>query len=134
MRKRDDMTFPHKEYVRRMGDLRKRMQQRLLDAVIISGKERANKLLFACLDHRLAALAIKLPITRITNRCTASKINTYAKRIGAAETSFFTSAPAAIAAKKTNANTKPSVSAPCILAVFWGNKEAGIMARKVIKT
>jgi len=36
MRKRDDMTFPMAEYERRIGELRQRMQERLLDAVIIS--------------------------------------------------------------------------------------------------
>ncbi|MDP7142819.1 MAG: ectoine hydrolase [Alphaproteobacteria bacterium] len=36
MRKRDDMTFPMAEYERRLGELRQRMQERLLDAVIIS--------------------------------------------------------------------------------------------------
>ncbi len=39
MIERDDMTFPFSEYQRRIGDLRKRMQERLLDAVIISDAE-----------------------------------------------------------------------------------------------
>ncbi|MCB1704868.1 MAG: ectoine hydrolase [Halioglobus sp.] len=39
MLERDDMTFPFTEYQRRIGDLRKRMQERLLDAVIISDAE-----------------------------------------------------------------------------------------------
>ncbi|PHZ85212.1 ectoine hydrolase [Paremcibacter congregatus] len=36
MNKRDDMTFPFEEYERRLGDLRHRMQERHLDAVIIT--------------------------------------------------------------------------------------------------
>ncbi len=36
---RDDMTFPHEEYVRRIDELRKRMAERLMDAVIISDPE-----------------------------------------------------------------------------------------------
>ncbi len=36
---RDDMTFPPSEYERRLAELRQRMQQRLLDAVIISDPE-----------------------------------------------------------------------------------------------
>ena len=39
MRHRDDMTFPPEEYQRRLGDLRSRMEARLLDAVIISDPE-----------------------------------------------------------------------------------------------
>jgi Xaa-Pro dipeptidase len=39
MRHRDDMTFPAEEYERRMRELRERMAQRLLDAVIISDPE-----------------------------------------------------------------------------------------------
>lgn len=39
MRKRDDMTFPPEEYERRLSELRQRMQERLLDAVIISDPE-----------------------------------------------------------------------------------------------
>lgn len=39
MRERDDMTFPFAEYQRRIGDLRMRMAERLLDAVIISDAE-----------------------------------------------------------------------------------------------
>jgi len=36
MKRRDDMTFPPEEYERRLNDLRTRMQQRLLDAVVIT--------------------------------------------------------------------------------------------------
>ncbi len=39
MHERDDMTFPFAEYQRRINDLRKRMAERLLDAVIISDAE-----------------------------------------------------------------------------------------------
>jgi len=39
MKQRDDMTFPFEEYVRRLEGLRARMQERLLDAVIISDPE-----------------------------------------------------------------------------------------------
>lgn len=39
MRERDDMTFPFAEYERRLGELRDRMERRLLDAVIISDPE-----------------------------------------------------------------------------------------------
>jgi Xaa-Pro dipeptidase len=39
MRERDDMTFPFAEYQRRIGELRQRMSQRLLDAVIITDPE-----------------------------------------------------------------------------------------------
>jgi len=39
MRVRDDMTFPSDEYERRIADLRHRMQQRLLDAVVITDPE-----------------------------------------------------------------------------------------------
>jgi Xaa-Pro dipeptidase len=39
MRERDDMTFPFSEYERRLGELRLRMKERLLDAVIISDAE-----------------------------------------------------------------------------------------------
>jgi len=36
MKARDDMTFPFEEYERRIGELRERMQKRLLDAVVIT--------------------------------------------------------------------------------------------------
>ena len=36
---RDDMTFPHAEYVRRIEELRQRIQERHLDAVVISDPE-----------------------------------------------------------------------------------------------
>jgi len=39
MRKRDDMTFPFEEYERRLSELRHRMSERLLDAVVISDPE-----------------------------------------------------------------------------------------------
>ena len=39
MRQRDDMTFPHEEYVRRLEGLRERMRERRLDAVVISDPE-----------------------------------------------------------------------------------------------
>lgn len=39
MFERDDMTFPFSEYERRINDLRKRMEERRLDAVIISDAE-----------------------------------------------------------------------------------------------
>ncbi|CAM3384075.1 ectoine hydrolase [Isoptericola cucumis] len=39
MRQRDDMTFPFEEYSRRLGDLRRRMADRLLDAVVITDPE-----------------------------------------------------------------------------------------------
>lgn len=39
MRERDDMTFPFEEYQRRVSELRARMRERLLDAVIISDPE-----------------------------------------------------------------------------------------------
>ncbi|QYJ05581.1 ectoine hydrolase [Nocardioides panacisoli] len=39
MRMRDDMTFPPEEYQQRLEDLRTRMQQRLLDAVVITDPE-----------------------------------------------------------------------------------------------
>lgn len=39
MRMRDDMTFPPEEYERRIRELRERMQQRLLDAVVITDPE-----------------------------------------------------------------------------------------------
>jgi len=39
MRERDDMTFPFAEYQRRLSELRERMKERLLDAVIISDAE-----------------------------------------------------------------------------------------------
>lgn len=39
MKQRDDMTFPFEEYQRRIDGLRQCMQQRLLDAVIISDPE-----------------------------------------------------------------------------------------------
>ncbi|MGD8862115.1 MAG: ectoine hydrolase [Myxococcales bacterium] len=36
MRRRDDMTFPPEEYERRLNELRERMQERLLDVVVIT--------------------------------------------------------------------------------------------------
>jgi Xaa-Pro dipeptidase len=39
MIQRDDMTFPFEEYERRLRELRERMEQRLLDAVIITDPE-----------------------------------------------------------------------------------------------
>ncbi|WP_110590434.1 ectoine hydrolase [Microbacterium suaedae] len=39
MRMREDMTFPAEEYERRIDELRHRMQQRLLDAVVITDPE-----------------------------------------------------------------------------------------------
>jgi Xaa-Pro dipeptidase len=39
MKQRDDMTFPFEEYERRLGELRERMQERLLDAVVITDPE-----------------------------------------------------------------------------------------------
>lgn len=39
MLERDDMTFPYEEYQRRISELRQRMEERLLDAVIISDAE-----------------------------------------------------------------------------------------------
>ena len=39
MRQRDDMTFPFEEYERRLQALRKRMAERLLDAVVITDPE-----------------------------------------------------------------------------------------------
>ncbi|QOC23335.1 aminopeptidase P family protein [Wenzhouxiangella sp. AB-CW3] len=39
MRQRDDMTFPFEEYERRLRELRERMEERLLDAVVISDPE-----------------------------------------------------------------------------------------------
>ena len=39
MIERDDMTFPHTEYVRRIEELRQRIQERHLDAVVISDPE-----------------------------------------------------------------------------------------------
>lgn len=39
MRQRDDMTFPMEEYARRLNELRTRMQERLLDAVVITDPE-----------------------------------------------------------------------------------------------
>ncbi len=39
MKQRDDMTFPFAEYQRRLGDLRLRMEERLLDAVVITDPE-----------------------------------------------------------------------------------------------
>tara|TARA_B100000745_G_scaffold283850_1_gene218160 strand:+ start:3630 stop:4868 length:1239 start_codon:yes stop_codon:yes gene_type:complete len=39
MRERDDMTFPFAEYMRRLSDLRQRMAERLMDAVIITDPE-----------------------------------------------------------------------------------------------
>jgi Xaa-Pro dipeptidase len=39
MRQRDDMTFPFEEYERRVHELRERMAERLLDAVVITDPE-----------------------------------------------------------------------------------------------
>jgi Xaa-Pro dipeptidase len=39
MNPRDDMTFPFEEYERRVGELRRRMADRLLDAVVITDPE-----------------------------------------------------------------------------------------------
>ncbi|MEG3616696.1 MULTISPECIES: ectoine hydrolase [Isoptericola] len=39
MKQRDDMTFPFEEYERRLDDLRRRMADRLLDAVVITDPE-----------------------------------------------------------------------------------------------
>ena len=39
MIERDDMTFPHEEYVHRIEELRQRIQERHLDAVVISDPE-----------------------------------------------------------------------------------------------
>ncbi|MCA1796804.1 MAG: ectoine hydrolase [Geobacteraceae bacterium] len=39
MRERDDMTFPFEEYQRRLDDLRRRIAERYLDAVVISDPE-----------------------------------------------------------------------------------------------
>ena len=39
MKQRDDMTFPSAEYERRLSELRSRMAERLLDAVVISDPE-----------------------------------------------------------------------------------------------
>ncbi|MBD8080689.1 ectoine hydrolase [Cellulosimicrobium arenosum] len=39
MRQRDDMTFPFAEYERRLNELRRRMSDRLLDAVVITDPE-----------------------------------------------------------------------------------------------
>ncbi len=39
MRARDDMTFPFEEYERRIGELRQRMEDRLLDAVVVTDPE-----------------------------------------------------------------------------------------------
>ncbi|WP_311568127.1 ectoine hydrolase [Photobacterium arenosum] len=39
MKKRDDMTFPFEEYERRLGELRQRIAQRRLDAVVITDPE-----------------------------------------------------------------------------------------------
>lgn len=39
MRQRDDMTFPYEEYERRLGELRTRISQRHLDAVVITDPE-----------------------------------------------------------------------------------------------
>jgi Xaa-Pro dipeptidase len=39
MKARDDMTFPPQEYERRIRELRERMEQRLLDAVVITDPE-----------------------------------------------------------------------------------------------
>ena len=36
MKKRDDMTFPFEEYERRIAELRMRIAQRRLDAVVIT--------------------------------------------------------------------------------------------------
>ncbi|MGD2114726.1 MAG: aminopeptidase P family N-terminal domain-containing protein, partial [Acidobacteriota bacterium] len=45
MKTRDDMTFPFEEYERRVRELRQRMAQRLLDAVIITDPE---NLMYLC--------------------------------------------------------------------------------------
>ncbi len=37
MKQRDDMTFPFEEYERRIGELRGRIEERHLDAVVRSG-------------------------------------------------------------------------------------------------
>ena len=39
MRKRDDMTFPFEEYERRLRELRERIAERRMDAVVISDPE-----------------------------------------------------------------------------------------------
>jgi len=39
MKKRDDMTFPFEEYERRIAELRMRIAQRRLDAVVITDPE-----------------------------------------------------------------------------------------------
>lgn len=39
MKHRDDMTFPFKEYMRRLTELRTRMEERLLDTVVITDPE-----------------------------------------------------------------------------------------------
>jgi len=39
MKQRDDMTFPFEEYERRLGDLRKHIENRQLDAVVITDPE-----------------------------------------------------------------------------------------------
>ncbi|MBD8511569.1 aminopeptidase P family protein [Photobacterium sp. CAU 1568] len=39
MKRRDDMTFPFEEYERRLGELRQRIAQRRLDAVVITDPE-----------------------------------------------------------------------------------------------
>ena len=39
MRQRDDMTFPFEEYERRLSELRVRIAQRHLDAVVITDPE-----------------------------------------------------------------------------------------------
>jgi Xaa-Pro dipeptidase len=39
MRQRDDLTFSHDEYLRRLTELRERMEKRLLDAVVITDPE-----------------------------------------------------------------------------------------------
>ena len=48
MKKRDDMTFPMEEHERRLQELRERMKERLLDAVIISDPEN----LFYLTEHQ----------------------------------------------------------------------------------
>ncbi len=44
MKQREDMTFPHEEYQRRLDGLRARMRERLLDAVIITDPENLHYL------------------------------------------------------------------------------------------
>ncbi len=62
-----------------------------------------------------------------------SIIVTNANRIGAVLTSFKISAPAAIAAKNTNAITSPIVSPPSSFEVVLGNSVAGTTDNTVMK-